>query len=328
MNRKPLISIIVPVYNAEKTLHICLDSLSSQTYKNLQIIFINDCSTDKSLQVLEKFRDQSQFDVEIIIHEVNRGVAAARNTGLDAVKGEYIYFVDADDAIDHDALELSAEKAEKENLDILGFSWYLTFEKNERKMNQPNFESPMEAIEKMMRGTMRWNLWLFLFKTKLFVDHNIRFIEGKNMGEDLMVAIKLFCNAKNVAYLDRHFYHYGQSNTASLTKTYSDSHIEQVSANVEHVENYLKNSELSDKLGNLIYYLKLNIKLPLLISEKISQYEKWLSWFPEANPYVMENTALPMRTRLLQLAAVKKQFWLIKLYNRVVLRMVYGVLYK
>ncbi|MGX1642347.1 glycosyltransferase family 2 protein, partial [Sphingobacterium sp. NPDC055431] len=258
MNRKPLISIIVPVYNAEKTLHICLDSLSSQTYKNLQIIFINDCSTDKSLQVLEKFRDQSQFDVEIIIHEVNRGVAAARNTGLDAVKGEYIYFVDADDAIDHDALELSAEKAEKENLDILGFSWYLTFEKNERKMNQPNFESPMEAIEKMMRGTMRWNLWLFLFKTKLFVDHNIRFIEGKNMGEDLMVAIKLFCSAKNVAYLDRHFYHYGQSNTASLTKTYSDSHIEQVSANVEDVENYLKNSELSDKLGNLIYYLKLN----------------------------------------------------------------------
>lgn len=328
MERKPLISIIVPVYNAEKTLHICLESLSSQTYKEVQIIFINDCSTDKSLEVLEKFKAQSQFEIEIINHEVNRGVAAARNSGLDVVRGEYIYFVDADDEIDPDALELSINQSEKNNLDILGFSWYLTFEKNERKMKQPNFETPLDAIEKMMRGTMRWNLWLFLFKTKLFVENNIRFMEGKNMGEDLMVAIKLFSNAEKVAYLDRHFYHYGQSNTASLTKTYSDSHIEQVTANVSEVENYLKSSVISDKLGNLMYYLKLNIKLPLLISEKVFQYEKWLNWFPEANPYVMENTALPLRTRLLQLAAVKKQFWLVKIYNKVVLKIVYGILYK
>lgn len=328
MKRKPLISIIVPVYNAEKTLHICLESLSSQTYKEIQVIFINDCSTDNSLEVLENFKVKSQLDVDIIIHEVNRGVAAARNSGLVAVKGEYIYFVDADDEIDPDALELSINQSEKNNLDILGFSWYLTFEKNERKMKQPNFETPLDAIEKMMRGTMRWNLWLFLFKTKLFFENNIRFMEGKNMGEDLMVAIKLFSNAKKVAYLDRHFYHYGQSNTASLTKTYSDSHIEQVTANVSEIENYLKSSVISDKLGNLIYYLKLNIKLPLLISEKVSQYEKWLGWFPEANHYVMENTALPLRTRLLQFAAVKKQFWFVKIYNKVVLKIVYGILYK
>jgi hypothetical protein len=81
-------------------------------------------------------------------------------------------------------------------------------------------------------------------------------------------------------------------------------------------------------LGNLINYLKLNIKLPLLISENKSQYQKWLTWFPEANDFVMENKTLPLRTRLLQLAAVKKQFWYIKLYNKVVIRLVYGILYK
>lgn len=328
MDKKALVSIIVPVYNAEKTLYICLDSLEEQTYKDLQIIFVNDSSTDNSLNVLNQFKERTSYQVEIISHERNRGVAAARNTGLDRVQGEYIYFVDADDAIDKNTIAESLELATSKNLDIVGFSWYLTFEKNERKMIQPSFDTPFDAIEKMMCGTMRWNLWLFLFKSSIFQNNGIRFIEGKNMGEDLMVAIKLFCNSEKVGYLDRHFYHYGQSNASSLTKTYSDSHIEQVTANVNEVEKYLKSSNFSNKIGNLMNYLKLNIKLPLLISEKTSQYNKWLNWFPEANSFVMENKTLPLRTRLLQLAAVKKQFWLVKLYNKVILRLVYGVLYK
>ncbi|WP_156308033.1 glycosyltransferase family 2 protein [Sphingobacterium endophyticum] len=328
MDKKALVSIIVPVYNAEKTLYICLDSLEEQTYKDLQIIFVNDSSTDNSLNVLNQFKERTSYQVEIISHERNRGVAAARNTGLDRAQGDYIYFVDADDAIDKNTIAESLKLATSENLDIVGFSWYLTFEKNERKMHQPSFDSPFDAIEKMMRGTMRWNLWLFLFKSSIFQNYGIRFIEGKNMGEDLMVAIKLFCNSEKVGYLDRHFYHYGQSNASSLTKTYSDSHIEQVTANVNEVEKFLKSSIFSNKIGNLMNYLKLNIKLPLLISEKTTQYTKWLNWFPEANSFVMENKTLPLRTRLLQLAAVKKQFWLVKLYNKVVLRLVYGVLYK
>jgi len=328
MDRKELVSVIVPVYNAEKTLHICLDSLDGQTYKNLQIIFINDSSKDNSLKVLEEYKERSAYKVHVINHEINRGVAAARNTGLDIVEGDFIYFIDADDAIEAETINLSIEKAKQENLEIVGFSWFLTFEKNERSMNQPTFNSSFDAIEKMMKGTMRWNLWLFLFKASLFQKNNIRFIEGMNMGEDLMVAIKLFCNADRVGFIDKHFYHYGQSNSASLTKTYSDSHIEQVTANVLEVEKYLKSSKMSNKLGNLINYLKLNIKLPLLISEKTAQYKKWLNWFPESNEFVMDNKALPIRTRMLQLAAVKKQFWFIKLYNKVVLRLVYGILYK
>jgi glycosyltransferase involved in cell wall biosynthesis len=328
MDRKKLISIIIPVFNAEKTLYKCLDSLNNQTYKNLQLIFVNDSSKDNSLDILNNFSDESDYKVNVISHEVNRGVAAARNTGLDAAVGDYIYFVDADDKIDPQTIELSLNKAEEDNLEIVGFSWYLTFEKNEREMNQPNFNNSFDAIEKMFSGIMRWNLWLFLFKTSLFQDPKIRFIEGMNMGEDLMVATKLFCTASRVGYLNRHFYHYGQSNTDSLTKTYSESHIDQVTSNVEEVEKFLKNSDLSNKLGNLINYLKLNIKLPLLISENKSQYQKWLTWFPEANDFVMENKTLPLRTRLLQLAAVKKQFWYIKLYNKVVIRLVYGILYK
>ncbi len=328
MDRKDLVSVIIPVYNAEKTLKICLDSLNSQTYKELQIIFINDASTDNSLTVLESYKTNSNYNVLIINQEYNRGVAAARNKGLDAAIGEFVYFVDADDKIDADTIKLSLNFALKEDLDIVGFSWYLTFEHNERKMYQPYFNSSFEAIKKMMSGTMRWNLWLFLFRRSLFSENKIQFIEGKNMGEDLMVAIKLFCNAEKVAYLANHLYHYGQSNTGSLTKTYSDNHIEEVSFNVAEVERYLKRSRFSNDIGNLIYYLKLNIKLPLLISEKTSQYSKWLSWFPEANVYVMDNKALPFRTRLLQLAAVKKQFWFIKLYNKIILGLVYGVLYK
>jgi glycosyltransferase involved in cell wall biosynthesis len=297
----------------------------------MEVIFINDCSSDGSLAVIERkaeaFRKEG-YSVKIISHEVNRGVAAARNTGLDHATGDYIYYVDADDRVEPDTVWLLVQEAEEKNADIVGCNWFLTFNTNERKMSQPAFITPWDAIRKMLNGTMRWNLWLFLVKRSLYENHQVRFTPGMNMGEDLMVMIKLFTQACRVTYLDEALYHYGQSNDQSLTKTYSDAHIRQVTANVKEVEHALLNSAYAGRLGDGIDFLKLNIKLPLLISDTKEQYQHWLSWFPEANSKVMANKALPYRTRLLQWLAVERQFWAIRLYYRVVIRFVYGLLYK
>lgn len=327
-----VVSIIIPVFNAEPTLLVCLESLKAQSYQYLELLFINDCSVDKSAELIRSFAEKWQNDkyirVKLLEHEQNMGVAAARNTGLDQATGTYIYYVDADDSIETDAIEMAVQCALKNDADIVGFNWFLTFSNNKRRMNQPTFNTAWEAISLMLCGRMRWNLWLFLTKRSLYENNNIRFIPGNNMGEDLMVSIKLFSRAQRVIYLDKALYHYRQSNTQSLTKTYSAQHISQVTENVKEVELFLRNSQFENKIGDLFFYLKLNIKLPLLMSQKTLNYSCWVNWFPEANEFVLKNKSLPLRTRILQWLAVHKQYWALKLYNLLVFRIIYGVLYK
>lgn len=329
--RNPLVSVIIPVYNAEQTIGNMLLSMRNQSYSQIELIFVNDASEDNSLELIQKYTSafhEKGYIVCIVSHALNKGVAEARNTGLSKATGDYVYYVDADDQIEPHAIKMLVDTALDTNVDIVGCNWFLTFNKDERKMNQPSFSQPLEAIVKMLAGTMRWNLWLFLVRRSLYEEHEIRFLPEKNMGEDLMVMIKLFVHASSVAYLDCPLYHYGQSNKQSLTKVYSDKHIEEVTCNMIEAERTLRNSQFSASLGNSIDFLKLNIKLPLLISDRIEQYNHWLSWFPEANDKVMLNKMLPFRIRLLQWLAVKKQFWAVQLYYHLVVRFVYGVLYK
>ena len=128
--------------------------------------------------------------------------------------------------------------------------------------------------------------------------------------------------------LHRPFYHYRQSNPESLTKIYSQEHIIQVANNVYEVEKYVNASAYADSLIEFIPFLKLNIKLPLLITDDKSHYEQWLECFPEANCYVMNNKLLPLRTRIIQWMAVKRYFILLRLYYRTVFKLVYGIIYK
>lgn len=328
----PKVSIIIPVFNAESTLPLCLSSLVSLDYANIEVIFVDDCSTDGSLLKLEEFVANNErannISSKIVHHQFNKGVAAARNTGLDHVSGDYIYYIDADDIVDSVTISEVVEEAVKTDADIVGFNWFLTFNKNERKMNQPRFSSSWDAIEKMLSGTMRWNLWLFLVKRKLYEENKIHFIEGMDMGEDMMVMMKLFTVANKVSFLDRPYYHYRQSNTASLTKKYSQDHINQVTQNVEEVAFFLNNSKFASQLGDMLAYLKLNIKLPLLVSGQKKQYQQWLSWFPESNVFATFNKKLSWRIRLIQYLAKRRQFWALTLYYHVVIRFVYGVIFR
>lgn len=327
---KGLISIIIPVYNASAVIQRCLESINRQNYRKLEILFVDDCCTDDSMDKLNDFLRQNITDLKIkcIHHEHNRGVAAARNTGLDNATGEYIYYLDADDFMEDNAIELMYREAERCQADITGCEWYLSFQKNERHMVQADANNGDELFVKMSRGVIRWNLWLFLVRRSLYEQNSIRFIEGMNMGEDMMVMMKLaLCSGKTVI-MHTPLYHYVQTKSDSLTKTWSTGYQRQIDANVNEVENYIRINRDDTCLKKELDYLKLNIKLPLLISLSKSDYEKWQNWFSEANKNIMGNKDISLRTRLLQLAASKHLYGLIKLYNLVVIKFVYGILYK
>lgn len=334
MINKPLVSIIMPVYNAGKTLKKSLASLKGQTYKSLELLLIDDGSTDSSLLLLNDFKKsierlETAIEVRVLSNDGNQGVAATRNRGIKESKGDYIYYVDADDWIDEDAIEKMVEAIGLFEWDIIGINWWLSFEKKQKLMRQPSFDSPKDALLLMMTGKMRWNLWLFMVRRDLYIKHDIGFLDGMDMGEDMLVMFKLFAVAEKVFYLADGLYHYGQSNEESLTKTYSENHRLQVSYNLEKVCSYLLSSAHKELIKRYIGCLKLNIKLPLLMTGDKVDLEIWKNWFPEVNDKYYSRNILPMRLTCLQWAANNKwMWWLVKLHYVAVVKCYYNILYK
>lgn len=322
------VSIIMPVFNAAGTLRKSLESIKAQTFRDFELVVVDDCSSDGSDSVLEEFAENSDVNCRIVRQEKNAGVAAARNRGLDTAEGEYVAWVDADDAIAPDGLEKAVEAAENGDADIVGWDWTLGFEKNGRYMRQADYSTPLEALKAMMGGTMRWNLWLFLTRRSLLVDNGIRFIDGANMGEDMMLMLKAFCCAGRVVQLREALYCYNAVNTSSLSRQFSSSRRREVSANVESFEKFLSASGCAEELKEYVFHLKLFIKLPLIISADRSDYDIWYSWFPDANPYATANKALPWRTRTLQWMAARRMWLGVMLYYCLVYKFVYGIIYR
>ena len=299
-----MVSIITPVYKAEDFIERCAVSLFEQTYANVEYIFVDDCTPDASIERLQRVIERypsRQPHVKIVRHQANRGVAAARNSGLDAATGEYIYYVDADDWLEKDAIERMCDKAEQTGADIVACGWYLAFSKNERRMPMPCYADAETALRGMLSGQMRWNLWLYMIKHELYTRNGIRYVEGENVGEDMLVLVRLFSRAQSIAFVDKALYHYTKQNDNSITQM---------------------------KPSQQMARFKLNAKMPLLITDDEESYEVWAGCFPEANKYIMQNTMQTYRMRLVQQMAAKGRFGLVKLYYRLIFKFVYGILYR
>ena len=170
------VSVIIPVYKVEKFVERCVRSLMEQTMDNVEYIFVDDASPDESIHILHKVladyperRDQ----VKILTHEMNKGLPAARNTGLAVASGKYIFHCDSDDFVEKDLLSTLYETACRENADIVWSDYYISYPKNERYLKQPSYNTPEEALKGMLHGRMKYNVWNKLAKRNLYVDNHI-----------------------------------------------------------------------------------------------------------------------------------------------------------
>ncbi len=319
------ISLIIPVFNAETTLPLALQSLNEQTYRDFEVVFVNDGSTDRTADLLDNFAAKSNIPCQIV-HQENQGVAAARNRGLAAASGEYLGFVDADDTLLPNALEMAVKAAG--GADIIGWDWMLGFAKNGRYMRQADYDTPLQALQNLMGGTMRWNLWLFLVRRDLIIQKGISFIEGANMGEDMQFMINAFCSADKVVQIHEALYAYNALSESSLSRQFSDVRRNEIETNLGAAIDAIHSSMYAELLTPALNDLKLFLKLPLLISKDRSNYELWYRWFPETNAHAKDNKALPWRTRQLQGMAAHRQWMGVKLYYLLVYKLVYGVIYR
>lgn len=231
-----LISIIIPVYNAEKFLKRCIESVINQTYKNIEIILIDDGSTDDSFNICQKYMD---MDSRIIaIHKENQGVSFARNEGIRISKGIYITFIDSDDWIEKNEIEVLYKKLKEKNVDIVRGNYYQDDDNGIYKHgNLLNFENTIigkndkiqrnELLKNILNGKFLSYVWLLLIKKSLLTENNIMFKENIVLMEDTIFYTEL-CSLDNSIYIyDSKLYHY-YDNNKSATKS-----IENIERNID-----------------------------------------------------------------------------------------------
>lgn len=311
------VSVIVPVYGVESFVERCVRSLMEQTLDNIEYIFIDDATKDNSVAIIErviKEYPQRLSYIKILHHKVNKGLPAARNTGLAVACGEYIFHCDSDDYVEPNMLEQLYNAAKKENVDIVWCDWFLTFVNSERYMRQPFYETPVDALKAMLGGAMKYNVWNKLVRRSLYTDYDIEFPAGYGMGED-MTMIMLMSHAKSVSYVPYGLYHYVKTNTSSFSQTYSDAHIVELKYNADRIITFIK-EKYNDKYISEIGFFKLEVKFPFLLMNPADKFlELWDNWYPEANEFISRNKNISLRSRVLQLMAAKHLWWGVKLYN-------------
>lgn len=201
------ISVVIPVYNVEKYLKECLDSVLKQTYRNLEIILVDDGSKDNSGNICDEY---AKKDNRIkVIHKKNGGLSDARNAGINIAKGEYITFLDSDDYIEEDMYEFLVKNIEKANADISICQNYYVYKNSKETTHTPNVYLEMNSVEALkyvnMLGYYTVSACDKLYKRKIF--ENIRFPVGK-INEDWYVICEVFDKANKIVYNSEPKYNY------------------------------------------------------------------------------------------------------------------------
>ncbi len=227
-------SIIIPTYNVEKYLEECLESVLSQTCANWEAICINDGSTDASLKLLKKY---AEFDDRIhVISQKNQGLAETRNVGIRAAKGEWLLFIDSDDYIRNDTLEIISRVVEDTNLDAISFETDIFYEGDSREKDNkdswyyknhiyPEVTSGEELFEEMMRNNEYCDsACLLAVRRKWLLDNNIMFYKGV-LYEDSIFSMSVFLNAIRMKHISEKLYTYRVREASIMTSGYTNENI-------------------------------------------------------------------------------------------------------
>jgi glycosyltransferase involved in cell wall biosynthesis len=273
------VSVVIPVYNVEKYIRECLESLINQTLNEIEIILINDSSTDSSGEICKEYASKDSRIV-LINNTQNIGSGFSRNAGIDIAKGEYLGFVDPDDWIDLDFYEKLYEKAKSEDLDIAKASCSYVFEEqNNRVASKPCIN---KKIEKGLKNNIpvfinfHGEHWSAIYKTDLQRRSKARYPNIRNSQDDVfLLMIAFFC--KSIGFVENKFYHYrihGDSVVHRTDAVYYDSQIKRIELQLE----FLNSKTLDDNIyfmftyGIFIHVIRKLI--PIFIGELISLDKK------------------------------------------------------
>ena len=241
---EPQISIIVPVYNVEKYIEKCFHSIEGQKFQDFECIFVDDYGNDNSMRLLEGLIANSVIreKCRIIHHEKNRGLSAARNSGLDCATGKYILFVDSDDYLLEKSLEYLTEPLKKEEADVI-IGGYKRIVGDHTYLSSVSYESKDASVMEILykfRGKLVFCVHNKLIKRRLLEENNIRFIEGI-LWEDNPFSMKYFNSLQKIIFLSEPTYAYVVRENSTCT-TLSEKHYLSWYRCLDEMENIMKES--------------------------------------------------------------------------------------
>ena len=252
-----LISIIVPVYNTEKYIGNCINSIRNQSYKNIEIIVVNDGSTDKSLDIITKLKEEDSRIT--VISTENKGVSHARNTGLQEAKGKWVSFVDSDDWLEINFCEILINKANELNADYIGCGYNKIINDNIQKVNDDEkiivFNKDEYLIKLLNVQTSYGLTHMKVIKTEL--AKKVRFNESLVVAEDALYNIELCEHLNKIVIYNIPLYNF-RINTNSVVRKYDKNYNNKYANAMEKVSRFIKekynNEEVLINLNNFIVY--------------------------------------------------------------------------
>ena len=329
MENQALISVIIPVYNVEEYLHECIDSVLNQTYQNFEIILVDDGSTDSSGTICDEYVDKD--DRVSVVHQKNTGPSKTRNIGLENATGKYIYFLDSDDYIEKNTLELLINTAESNDADLVFFD-ALSFADDGSEVKQGYFvngtyepKSGYEMLTELHNNKdYHCAIYLLFLKHQLLIDNKILFLESAYCSEDMLFTYQTYCSAKKAVQCKNTLYHRRYRSGSIVTSKKSQRHFRSCHDVYEEIRDF------SQKIGKTGDYMATEYTVRCAFNaldtyKKISKADQKLC----RNEYkvlkkdilsysAFGNTALKMR-------CYGKAFWLIyKVFEKTVGRLLKG----
>ncbi len=274
------ISIIVPIYNAEKYLNKCLDSLVNQTKEDLEFILVNDGSTDSSEEIIKSYKDKR---IKYFKNK-NQGIGKTRNFGIDKATGKYIMFLDSDDYLDVTACEKLYNKATKEKLDMVVFDFYRV-EETLKEVIIPNFENASLKQNPNLLLDINLGPCNKLISREVIIKNNTKFLENLKY-EDTTFVVEVINNSKKIGKLNE-FLHYYVIHSNSET-TVRDERVFDIIKIVDIIRKYLKEKEFTEVVDKLTVRILTNYT----IQQRVQKDKKVaIRFINEAFKYLQENVS-------------------------------------
>lgn len=280
------VSILVPIYNVERFFARCIESIFSQTYQDIEYVFVNDHTPDGSMSVLgrmcEKYPVRAN-NVKIIENANNQGIAKVRNTLLENAGGDYVLFVDSDDWIEPDMVELMANEAMSRNADVVGCDYYEDYESRSVVVRQEYPSGHDEAMKAMTLLKIKGVLWKLLIRRDILMQNDLRFIPTIHFAEDYIFCCKLFYYSHVFASVNKPLYHYIQYNPNNYSSTAIDKRVESFARAIREVERFYRQEGVYEKLEKELTVRKFLIKSQYVLDNGHVNIRKWSRLFPESN---------------------------------------------
>ncbi|MBR5107139.1 MAG: glycosyltransferase family 2 protein [Bacteroidales bacterium] len=304
----PAVSVIIPVYKVEPYIARCARALFSQTMEDLEFIFVDDCTPDASIavmqEVLQEFPERKE-QVKVIRTPQNGGLARARLAGVAAASGRYLMPCDSDDAVDSEAYQLMYEKAVAEDLDIVTCDFRLENLKKARV--QSNVSEPGREVSDILSGKVWATVWSRMFKRELWED--IALPEGGDMWEDVVFSVQATSRARRIGHMGIPLYTYYRRATSMSFEEGQAAALKRWNAlcvNVKQVLDYLARTGVEVDADDIVSF-KYRSRDPLIPYVQIPEYyRKWRDTYPEIDRVFLGTKGIPADTK----------FWFILIHLR------------